>query len=266
MQKRADRPSARGGRALLTGWVRCGRCGRRMRVFYGSRAGHAHRCQGKGNGDTGGGKMCLGAGGVRLDRAVAEQLLQAVSGHAIEAATQAEERAHVRDDDVRLALNKELESARQAARRYQLVDSAKRLVARELEGRWNTALERVAEREDRLKDLGAQAEQRPFIDRSALLALAHDLPTAWNAGDTRTQRPDPLARRTPKRGARREDACPAKSGAELHFCAKAKEFRFHLHVVSDHSLGEHTHPSGRVEWQVRLAASTSKGDHFRSGC
>jgi hypothetical protein len=71
--------------------------------------------------------MCLGAGGVRLDRAVAEQLLQAVSGHAIEAATQAEERAHVRDDDVRLALNKELESARQAARRYQLVDSAKRL-------------------------------------------------------------------------------------------------------------------------------------------
>ena len=89
--------------------------------------------------------MCLGAGGVRLDRAVAEQLLQAVSGHAIEAAIQAEERARVSDDDVRVALNKELESAGYeaslAARRYELVDPAKRLVARELEGRWNMSEE-----------------------------------------------------------------------------------------------------------------------------
>src|ERR1700724_1259135 len=33
MQRRAERKSARGGRALLTGLVRCGRCGRTMRVF-----------------------------------------------------------------------------------------------------------------------------------------------------------------------------------------------------------------------------------------
>jgi DNA invertase Pin-like site-specific DNA recombinase len=191
MQKRADRKSARGGRALLTGLVRCARCGRMMRVFYGSSAGHAHRYQCRGNSDTEGGKMCLGAGGVRLDRAIAEQLLRAVSGHAIEAAIQAEERARVSDDDVRLALNKELESSRYeaslAARRYELVDPAKRLVARELEGRWNTALERVAQLEGRLKDLDVLAQQRPSIDRKALFALAHDLPTAWNSGDSRTQ-------------------------------------------------------------------------------
>ena len=36
MQRRTDRKSARGGRALLTGLVRCGRCGRTMRVFYGT--------------------------------------------------------------------------------------------------------------------------------------------------------------------------------------------------------------------------------------
>ena len=42
MQKRTARKSARGGRALLTGLVRCGRCGRMMRVFYGMRSGHAH--------------------------------------------------------------------------------------------------------------------------------------------------------------------------------------------------------------------------------
>jgi hypothetical protein len=42
------RKSARGGRALLTGLVRCGRCGRMMRVFYGMRSGHAHRYQCRG--------------------------------------------------------------------------------------------------------------------------------------------------------------------------------------------------------------------------
>jgi hypothetical protein len=128
--------------------------------------------------------MCLGAGGVRLDRAVAEQLLQAVSGHAIEAAIQAEEKVQVRDDDVRLALNKELESASYeaslAARRYELVDPAKRLVARELEGRWNTALERVAQLEDRLKDLEVRAQQRPSIDRNPCLAFTRRLIARWS--------------------------------------------------------------------------------------
>jgi hypothetical protein len=36
MKKSCARKSARGGRALLTGLMRCGRCGRMMRVFYGS--------------------------------------------------------------------------------------------------------------------------------------------------------------------------------------------------------------------------------------
>ena len=43
MKKNCARKSARGGRALLTGLMRCGRCGRMMRVFYGQAKGHAHR-------------------------------------------------------------------------------------------------------------------------------------------------------------------------------------------------------------------------------
>jgi excisionase family DNA binding protein len=193
MQKRADRKSARGGRALLAGLVRCGRCGRMMRVFYGSRAGHAHRYQCRGNVDTAGGKICIGAGGMRVDRAVAGQILEAVSAHAIEAAMIAAERCRMADDDVRLALAKELEAARYeaslAARRYELVDPAKRLVARELEGRWNTALERVDQLEHRIRDRETEARRRPQIDREALLALAHDLPSAWNSpsADARTK-------------------------------------------------------------------------------
>ena len=198
MQKRADRKSARGGRALLTGLARCGRCGRMMRVFYGSAAGHAHRYQCRGGSDTGGGKVCIGAGGIRVDRAVSGQILEAVSEHAIEAAVQAAERSRLAGDDVRLALAKELEAARYeaslAARRYELVDPAKRLVTRQLEERWNTALEHVDRLEQRIRDLESQALRRPTIDREALMALASDLPAAWNAPGTDMRMRQRLAR------------------------------------------------------------------------
>jgi Resolvase, N terminal domain len=63
-------------------------------------------------------------------------------------------------------------------------DPAKRPVARELEARWNSALERVAEIEGRIRVLDEASAERPSIDRAALLALAHDLPTVWNSTET----------------------------------------------------------------------------------
>jgi len=94
----------------------------------------------------------------------------------------------VADEDVHLAVAKEIEAARYeaslAARRYELVDPAKRLVARELEARWNAALERVEQLERRMHDLEVQALRRPAIDREALQSLAHDLPAAWDAPGT----------------------------------------------------------------------------------
>jgi len=188
MQKRMSRKSARGGRALLTGLARCGRCGRMMRVFYGMRSGHAHRYQCRGDDSRVGTGLCVGIGGVRVDRAVATRLLEAVSDHAVEAAIRAADRVAQADNDVRRALMHELEEARYeasvAARRYEVVDPTKRLVARELEARWNAALERVAELEERTTRLEASAMARPSIDRAALMTLAHDLPVAWNAPST----------------------------------------------------------------------------------
>jgi DNA invertase Pin-like site-specific DNA recombinase len=185
MEQRTARKSARGGRALLTGLVRCGRCGRMMRVLYGMRSGHAHRyqCRGDVQGEYKG--LCVGVGGVRVDRAVAAQILEAVAGCAVEAALRALEQVSQADADVRRSLERELEHSRYeaslAARRHAAVDPDQRLVARELEARWNTALGRVAEIESRISQLEAAATTRPKIDHAALLALAHDLPAAWNA-------------------------------------------------------------------------------------
>jgi DNA invertase Pin-like site-specific DNA recombinase len=188
MQRRASRKSARGGRALLTGLVRCARCGRMMRVFYGMRSGHAHRYQCRGDDAHVGAGLCVGIGGVRVDRAVAAQILEAVSDRAVEAAILAADRVVQTARDVSQAVARELEEARYeaglAARRYDLVDPAKRHVARELEARWNAALERVARLERRLAELESAAASRPRVDREALMQLAHDLPAAWNAPTT----------------------------------------------------------------------------------
>jgi DNA invertase Pin-like site-specific DNA recombinase len=188
MKKRMARKSARGGRALLTGLVRCGRCGRMMRVFYGMRSGHAHRYQCAGDSALAGMTCCIGIGGVRVDRAVAAAIVDAVSEHAVEAALRAAEQAARADEDLRQAVVRELEEARYevmlAARRYECVDPAKRLVARELEARWNTCLERVVQLEERQRGFETRAANRPQIDRAALMALAHDLPAVWNAPKT----------------------------------------------------------------------------------
>ena len=149
MQKRTSRKAGRGGEALLTGLVRCGRCGRMMRVFYGVQSGHAHRYQCRGDDAHVGAGLCIGIGGIRVDRAVTAQMLEAVSGRAVEAALIAAEKAVEADGTVHRALERDLEAARYdaslAARRHELVDPAKRHVARELESRWNAALERVVQ-------------------------------------------------------------------------------------------------------------------------
>ncbi len=186
MKKRASRKSGRGGRALLTGLARCGRCGRMMRVFYQSRSDHPYRyqCRGGSNGPG----LCNGIGGLRIDRAVAARILDAVSPHAVEAALQAAEQVDRAVAERRRAVERELEEARYeaslAARRYELVDPAKRHVARELEARWNTALERVEQIERRLVGLDAERASRPAVDRAALMDLAQDLPAVWNAPTT----------------------------------------------------------------------------------
>lgn len=188
MKQRAARKSGRGGRALLTGLMRCGRCGRMMRVFYGMRSGHAHRYQCRGDDGHVGSGLCIGIGGVGVDRAVATRILEAVSEQAVDAALLAADQGVKAADDVRRAVARELEEARYEAslaeRRYEHVDPAKRHVARELEARWNAALEHVAALERRVARLDDEIAARPRVDRDALLRLAHDLPTVWNAVDT----------------------------------------------------------------------------------
>ena len=137
MKRNCARKSARGGRALLTGLMRCGGCGRMMHVFYGMGKSRAHRYQCRGDDGHVGAGLCIGAGGVRVDRAVALQLLEAVSDRAVEAAIFATDQIERSTNGIIAAAERDLKAARYeaglAARRHELVDPAKRFVARELE-------------------------------------------------------------------------------------------------------------------------------------
>jgi hypothetical protein len=87
---------------------------------------------------------------LRPEQRVAEEVLRAVQGPAIQAALQAAERAAEQQASRLRALQLELEQTRYQAglaeKRYEAVDPENRLVADELETRWNLALRKVEER------------------------------------------------------------------------------------------------------------------------
>ena len=83
-----------------------------MRVFYGVQSGHAHRYQCRGDDAHVGAGLCIGIGGIRVDRAVTAQMLEAVSGRAVEAALIAAEKAVEADGTVHRTRERDLEAAR----------------------------------------------------------------------------------------------------------------------------------------------------------
>ncbi len=88
---------------------------------------------------------------------------------------------------MRDALSRDLEAARYAAdrafRQYHAADPANRLVASELEARWNRALAHAAEVEDKIAMHDA-ATPAPIADPASLGVLAPNLKTVWDAPTT----------------------------------------------------------------------------------
>jgi len=188
MKSRMQPKAGRGGRALLSGLLRCRRCGRMLTVSYGGTRRKVIRYHCKGAHLNHGEDWCISFGSLRTDQAVAEELLRAIGGNAVEAALEAAEQLRQQREDQRSTLELELEQARYeaklSARRYEAVDPDNRLVAAELEARWNVALQKVNELEERLRqfDVGIQLPAIP--DKEILVSLAQDLPAVWNSPGT----------------------------------------------------------------------------------
>ena len=176
------RGAIKNGDALLAGLLRCGHCGAKLLAQYPRPHVIRYQCSGYIlNRDQ---ACCVMFGGLRADRLVSEQLLQCLAPLGLGAAMEAIEALQGASDDrvqqKRLALEHARYEVAHARRQYDAVDPANRLVAAELERRWNQALTTEAQLEAELTSL-RQGRERPLSDsqKRELLEFARDLPRLW---------------------------------------------------------------------------------------
>ena len=171
------------GDALLAGILRCRRCGQKLTLRYtGSRHDIPRYSCSRGWMDNGE-PRCIAFGGLRVDDAIAAEILRVVEPAAVEAAKQAQRQTLKDRDDVCDALTRDLEAARFAAdrafRQYDAADPDNRLVAAELELRWNRALKRVTDLQQRIDDHERQRPAPTSTIPEDFTSLARDLPAVW---------------------------------------------------------------------------------------
>ena len=125
--------------------------------YYSGRGGRVPRYACAGSRTGRGPTSCLSLGSVTIEQAVTAQVLEAIQPVGIEAAlTAVDQLAHTHTEQCRaleLALEKTCYQAQRAERQYHTVDPDNRLVAGELEVRWNDALARVGQLEADLATL-----------------------------------------------------------------------------------------------------------------
>jgi DNA invertase Pin-like site-specific DNA recombinase len=178
------RGPARNGGALLAGLLRCGHCGRKLHVAYSGTKGQCLRYHCRGAFVNHGTGHCISFGGLHADRWVVEEVLRRLQPLGLRAALEALERhAQVGDERIaqrELALEQSRFETARVRRQYDAVDPENRLVAAELERRWNEALRRQADLEQELTALRENQPTRPHeASQARLVQLGEDLPALW---------------------------------------------------------------------------------------
>ena len=193
----------RHGPSILSGLLVCGHCGHRMLVAYGNTGGASgkktlrYSCQR--DAIDYGAEKCQTLSGAVLESFVVERLLQAVSLASLElsltATADIERERKQLDGHWQQRLARSRFEVEQARRQYAAVDPDHRLVARELERRWDEAL-RADEQlhADYARFTRDCPTQLSSHERDQILSLAQDLPELWHADSTTPQDRQTVAR------------------------------------------------------------------------
>ena len=170
-QTAATPGAPRDGSALLSGLLRCGRCGgHRMTVRYPGGSGAAHPPH---NYTCAYYQANYGTGG----------RCQHIAGPALDA--QAEDERAMLDKLWQQRLERARYAADRARRQYQLAEPENRLVVRQLEAGWEAALAEAGQLEaDYQRFTEEQPKALSAAERAAIQALAADLPRVWSAPST----------------------------------------------------------------------------------
>src|SRR3984893_255655 len=174
------RGAVRKGEALLVGLLRCGHCGRRLLVSYNGTKGDIGRYHCDATRSNPAAAPCISFGALRVDQAVGAEIVRLLQPLGVEAAVRAitdyEHQAGEKQRQLELALEQARYETARARRQYDAVDPDNRLVAGELERRWNAALAAVDTLE---KELEAVVRQRPAAlnaeERQRLLQMGAEL-------------------------------------------------------------------------------------------
>ena len=174
----------RNGSAMLSGLLRCAKCGLKLSVSYRGGEGRNGRYQCMRGSREEGKPVCSSFAGFRVDQGVETEVLEACQPLAVEASIQAitEEKSETEQKRrmLEIAQEKSRYEVERARRQYDAVDPANRLVAAELEARWNTALTLAAEAEARLVNARVQPEPLSQEQRDKILSLGANLRHLWD--------------------------------------------------------------------------------------
>jgi DNA invertase Pin-like site-specific DNA recombinase len=183
--------AVKNGPALLTGLLRCSRCGRKLTVRYTGNGHDVLRYSCFRGWLDNGEPRCIAFGGITVDEAISREVLRVVQPAAIEASVLASQELGRQQDDILDALHRDLEAARYAAeraqRQYDASDPENRLVTAELERRWNLALQNVRAIEVRIEKHRAAAYASPAASPEDFYPLSQQLETIWTAPTTSVQ-------------------------------------------------------------------------------
>ena len=176
--------SARAGLALLGGILRCGRCGRKLYVAYRGKSGTAARYICKGDYESGG-KYCLAFGGSTVDKEFSKELLRIISPYGVEASIEAERILSVKEEEIIKVIEKKIQQleyeATRAFEQYNEVDPRNRLVAAELERRWNEKLGEVEETNKELDRIEKEQCDVTEEEKRKIAALGERFQEVWES-------------------------------------------------------------------------------------
>jgi DNA invertase Pin-like site-specific DNA recombinase len=187
----------RDGAALLQGIVWCGQCGHKMVVQYkaGNRyvCNHLHATRGE--------PVCQHLPADPIDAEVVAAFFAAVTPAELEAWAQAHDARRqaeaALDRAGRLQVERLRYQAALAERQFHRIDPDNRLVAAELERRWELALRELRQAEDALarhRAARAKPEALSAEDRARFLTLGPQLPALWRQLDMTRERKKALLR------------------------------------------------------------------------
>ena len=172
----------RDGAALLQGSVWCGRCGHKMTVEY--KAATRYVCNYLQR--SRGGPLCQHLPADPIDARVVAAFFAAASPHELDAWARAQDTRRQAEEALDRAEAQQVERLRYQAllaeRQFNRVDPDNRLVASELEHRWEAALRELRQAEEALVLHRASRTQPDALtpeERNGFLALGPQLPAMW---------------------------------------------------------------------------------------